>query len=160
MTAPPDLVAEIFGFRPDTVAPGERLTLSATVRNEGEGESPRTTLRFYESTDRRFSSEDEVDRVTVAELASNRSTDQSIRLIAPDTPGPYYYRVQVDEVANEKETLNNTSDYIVLFVETPLTLESVQPSKSTLTPGERFTLTATVRNDGSTTSTMDSCRVL
>ena len=156
VTAPPDLVAEIFEFRPDTVAPGARLTLDATVTNEGEGQSPRTTLRFYESTDRRFSSGDEIDRVTVAELASNRSTSESTRLIAPDTPGTYYYRVSVDEVANEEETFNNTSGYIVLFVETPLTLESVQPSTSTVAPGERFTLTATIRNDGSTTSTRTS----
>ena len=153
VSAPPDLVAEIFEFRPDTVAPGARLTLDATVTNDGEGQSPRTTLRFYESTDRRFRSEDEIDRVNVAELASNRSTGESVRLIAPETPGTYYYRVHVDEVANEEDTLNNTSGYIVLFVEAPLFLESVQPSQSTLTPGERFTLTATVRNDGSTTST-------
>ena len=152
VSAPPDLVAEVFEFRPDTVAPRERLTLDATVTNEGEGQSPRTTLRFYESTDRRFSSTDEIDRVTVAVLASNRSTNESIRLIAPDTPGTYYYRVSVDEVANEEATSNNTSGYIVLFVETPLTIESVQPSTSTLSPGERFTLTATLRNDGTTTS--------
>ena len=153
VSAPPDLVAEIFDFRPDTVAPGARLTLDATVTNNGDGQSPRTTLRFYESTDRRFRGEDEIDRVPVAVLASNRSSSESIRLIAPDTPGTYYYRVHVDEVANEASTLNNTSGYIVLFVETPLVLESVQPSASTVTPGERFTLTATVRNDGSTTST-------
>ena len=153
VTAPPDLVADILDFRPNTVAPGARLTLDATVRNDGEGESPRTTLLFYEATDRGFRNEDEIGRVNVAVLASNRSTSESIRLIAPDTPGTYYYRVQVDEVANEEETLNNTSDYIVLFVEAPLVLESVQPSMSTLTPRERFTLTATVRNDGTTTST-------
>ena len=152
VSAPPDLVADIFEFRPNTVAPGARLTLDATVTNDGEGRSPRTTLRFYESIDRRFRSEDEIDRVTVAELDSNRSTTESIPMTAPDTPGTYYYRVQVDEVANEEETFNNTSDYIVLFVETPLVLESVQPSISTLAPRERFTLTATLRNDGSTTS--------
>ena len=156
VTAPPDLVAEILDFRPDTVAPGARLTLDATVTNEGEGQSPRTPLRFYESTDRRFSSADEIDRVSVAELASNRSTNESIRWIAPDTPGTYYYRVEVDAVPNEEATFNNTSDYIVLYVETPLTIESVQPSTSTLSPGERFTLTATLRNDGTTTSARTS----
>ena len=152
VSAPPDLVAEIFGFRPNTVAPGTRLTLDATVTNDGVGQSPRTTLRFYESTDRRFRDVDEIDRVTVAELTSTRSTSESIRLIAPDTPGTYYYRVHVDEVAHEESTFNNTSGYIVLFVETPLVLESVEPSESTVVAGERFTLTATLRNDGSAAS--------
>ena len=152
VSAPPDLVADIFEFRPNTVAPGARLTLDATVTNDGEGRSARTTLRFYESFDRRFSREEEIDRLTVAELDSNRSISGSIRLIAPATPGTYYYRVQVDEVANEVATTNNTSGYILLYVEQPLTLESVQPSTSTVAPRERLTLTATLRNDGSTTS--------
>ena len=152
VSAPPDLVAEILELRTNTAAPRDRLTLDATVTNQGEGQSPSTYLRFYESTDRRFTREDEIDRVSVGALASNRSSNVSIRLIAPDIPGTYYYRVEVDTVPNEESPLNNTSGYIVIVVEAPLTLESVSPSKSTLSPGERFTLTATVRNDGTTTS--------
>ena len=153
VSAPPDLVAELFDLRgASAVAPRERLTLDATVRNDGEGESPRTVLRFYESIDRRFRIDDEIDRVSVGTIASNGSSNVSLRLIAPDTPGTYYYRVEVDAVANEEVTHNNTSGYIVIVVESPLILESVQPSKPEVTPGERFTLTAIVRNDGSTTS--------
>ncbi|RKU24755.1 hypothetical protein C6503_00620 [Candidatus Poribacteria bacterium] len=153
VTAPPDLVAELFELRgTSTLAPGERFTLDATVTNEGVGQSATTTLRFYESTDRRFRSEDEVGRVSVRALASNISSTENIRLIAPSEPGTYYYRVHVDEVANEAETTNNWSSYIVVFVEAPLTIESLQPSKFALAPGERFTLTATIKNDGDTTS--------
>ena len=152
VSAPPDLVADLFEFRPDTVAPGARLTLDATVTNEGEGESPITTLRFYESIDRRFSSDEEIGRVSVGALATDRSSTESIRLTAPSEPGTYYYRAYIDEVANEEVTTNNWSNYIVLFVEAPLVMESVQASKSTLAPRERFTLTATLRNDGRTTS--------
>ena len=152
VTAPPDLVAELFELRADTVAPGERLTLDATVRNDGEGRSPTTTLQLYESDNTRIRSEVEIRRVFVDEIASNRSSSESLPMTAPTTPGTYYYRVYVNEVENEEVTRNNWSNYIVLYVETPLTLESVQPSKSELTPGERFTLTATVRNDGTTTS--------
>jgi len=152
VSAPPDLVAELFELRPDTLAPGERFRLDATVTNAGVGQSATTTLRFYESIDRRFRSEEEIGRVSVAAIASNRSSTESIRLTAPSEPGTYYYRAHVDEVANETATTNNWSGYIVLYVEAPLVIESVQPSKSTLAPRERFTLTATVRNDGSTTS--------
>lgn len=154
VSAPPDLVANLFeisgGF---TLAPGERFTLDATVRNEGVGTSATTTLRLYESTDSRFRTDSQVDRVSVSALASNISSSESFRLVAPSEAGTYYYRVHVDVVANETVTHNNWSDYIVVFVEAPLVMESLRPSKFTLSAGERFTLTATVKNDGNTTST-------
>ena len=154
VSAPPDLVAELFELRgTSTLAPGERFTLDATVTNQGVGQSATTTLRFYESVDRRFRGEDEVGRVSVSALASNISSTESIRLVAPSEPGTYYYRVHVDEVANEAVTSNNWSGYIVAFVEAPLIIESLQPSKFALGPGERFTLTATIKNDGDTAST-------
>ena len=153
VSAPPDLVANLFERRGGTIlAPGEQFTLDATVTNAGEGQSATTTLRFYESTDRRFISENEVGRVLVSALASNISSTESIRLVAPSEPGTYYYRVHVDEVANEAVTHNNWSNYIVVFVDAPLVIESLQPSKFALRPGERFTLTATIKNDGDTAS--------
>ena len=153
VSAPPDLVANLFDLRGTaTLAPGERFTLDATVTNQGVGQSATTTLRFYESTDRRFRGEDEVGRVSVSALASNISSTESIRLFAPSEPGTYYYRVHVDEVANEAVTSNNWSDYILVFVEVPLVIESLQPSKFALSPGESFTLTTTIKNDGGTAS--------
>ena len=86
-------------------------------------------------------------------LARDISSNESVRLIAPSEPGTYYYRAHVDEVANEEVTSNNWSGYIVVFVEAPLVIESLQPSKFALAPGERFTLTATIKNDGDTAST-------
>ncbi|MDE0018261.1 MAG: T9SS type A sorting domain-containing protein [Candidatus Poribacteria bacterium] len=154
VSAPPDLVAELFELRgTSALAPGERFTLDATVTNEGVGQSAATTLRFYESIDRRFRSEDEVGRVSVSALSSNISSNESVRLVAPSEPGTYYYRAHVDEVANETVTSNNWSGYIVIFVEAPLVIESLQPSKFALAPRERFTLTATIKNDGDATST-------
>jgi len=154
VSAPPDLVAELFELRgTSALAPGERFTLDATVTNEGVGQSAATTLRFYESIDRRFRSEDEVGRVSVSALASNISSNESVRLVAPSEPGTYYYRAHVDEVANEEVTSNNWSGYIVVFVEAPLVIESLQPSKFALAPRERFTLTATIKNDGDAAST-------
>ena len=154
VSAPPDLVANLFERRGGiTLAPRELFTLDATVTNEGVGTSATTTLRFYESIDRRFIREDEVGRVSLSAIASNISSSESIRLVAPSEPGTYYYRVHVNPVANEVVTHNNWSDYIVVFVEAPLVMESLRPSKFTLSAGERFTLTATVKNDGNTAST-------
>jgi len=154
VSAPPDLVAELFEFRRGvTLTPGERFTLDATVTNRGSGQSAATTLRFYKSIDRRFRSEDEVGRVSVSALASNISSNESVRLVAPSEPGTYYYRAHVDKVAHEEVTSNNWSGYIVVIVEAPLVIESLQPSKVALSPGERFTLTATIKNDGDAAST-------
>ena len=153
VSAPPDLVADLFEIRGGyTLAPSERFTLDATVRNEGVGTSATTTLRLYESTDRRFRTDNQVDRVSVSALTSNISSSESFRLVAPSEAGTYYYRVHVDVVANEVVTHNNWSDYIVVFVEAPLVMESLRPSKFALSAGERFTLTATVKNDGDTAS--------
>ena len=154
VSAPPDLVAELFEIRGgSTLAPGEVFTLDATVTNNGVGTSATTTLRLYESTDRRFRTDNQVDRVSVSALASNISRSESFRLVAPSEAGTYYYRVHVDEVANEAVTYNNWSDYIAVFVEAPLVMESLRPSKFALSAGERFTLTATVKNEGNTAST-------
>ena len=153
VSAPPDLVADLFQLRgATTLAPGEAFTLDATVRNEGVGPSTTTTLRCYESTNRRFSGENEVGRVSVSALASNIRRAESFRLVAPSEPGTYYYRVHVGVVANEAVTHNNWSNYILVFVEAPLVIESLQPSKFALSPGERFTLTTTIKNDGGTAS--------
>ncbi len=153
VSAPPDLVAELFELRgTSTLAPGERFTLDATVTNEGEGQSAATTLRFYESIDRRLRSEEEVGRVSVSALSKDGTSNEGIRLIAPSEPGVYYYRVHVEEVENEESTSNNWSGYIEVFVEAPLVIESLQPSKFALSPRERFTLTATIKNDGDTVS--------
>ena len=154
VSAPPDLVVDLFEFRlAAALAPGERFTLDATVTNKGEGQSARTTLRFYESIDRRFRNENEIDRVSVGPLSKNSSSHESIRLIAPSEPGTYYYRVHVDAVANEEVTYNNWSGYIAVFVDVPLVIESLQPTQFTLAPRETFTLTATLKNDGDTPST-------
>ena len=47
----PDLVVDTPAVSESAPAAGARLTLSATVRNQGSGASAFTTLRYYQSSD-------------------------------------------------------------------------------------------------------------
>ena len=151
VSAPPDLTVSLDRPRQATFAPGERFTLDATVRNSGTGASAATQLRVYEDSDD-YRREQQIDRHSVRAISANSSRDESIPLTAPSEAGTYYYRVSVDTVTGESETDNNDSNWITIDVVVPLVLESLQPSKVSLKSGESFTLTATVKNDGTARS--------
>ena len=94
------------------IYPGDTITLSsARVRNDGNGVSPATTLRYYQSTDEMIEASDtEVGTEAVAELAASASFNGGVvEVTAPSSPGTYYYGVCVDAVAGESDTTNNCS---------------------------------------------------
>ena len=67
--AGPDLAVES-SVSDNTLTPGQSFTLSATVRNQGAGQSAATTLRFYRSTNATISTSDtEVGSHAVGGLA-------------------------------------------------------------------------------------------
>ena len=152
VSAPPDLTVNLFRPRRSTLAPGERFTLDATVSNVGTGTSAATQLRVYEESDDRYGREQEITRQSVRAISANGSSAESIQLTAPLEAGTYYYRVRVDTVTGETETDNNYSSWLGIVVFEPLVLESLRASKAALKSGESFTLTATVKNDGTARS--------
>ena len=149
----PDLVIESIRVSESTLAPGERFRLYATVRNQGAAEANRATLRYYRSTDSSISRSDtQVDTDSVISLDPNESDEEWENLRVPNSAGTYYYGVCIDSVNDESNTSNNCSNAIRITVEvlTPdLVVESISASESTVEPGERFRLSATVRNRGS-----------
>ena len=152
----PDLVVQSPRVSKSTLSPGESFTLSATVRNSGSGGAAATTLRYYRSTNTTISTRDtQVGTDPVSSLSANRNSAESITLNAPSTPGTYYYGACVDALANESNSNNNCSTAVTVTVVAPtvnkpdLVVQSPRVSKGTLSPGESFTLSATVRNSGS-----------
>ena len=137
---------------------GAGFTLSATVRNDGDGASGVTMLRYYRSTDATITTSDTaVGTDTVTGLSVLGSASESVNLTAPATPGTYYYGACVDAVAGESDTTNNCSSSVEVNVpesqEEPqgapdLVVVSPSVSDSGPTAGTEFTLSATVRNDG------------
>ena len=137
----------------DGLPPGGSFTLSVGVRNDGDGSSAATTLRYYRSTDATITTSDtEVSTDEVPGLAPLGTSSQSVSLTAPATAGTYYYGGCVDAVPGESDTTNNCIahqiDVSPVSQGTPDLVVSASVSDSSPDPGATFTLSATVRNDG------------
>ena len=149
----PDLVVETPLVSSDYLFPGDSFTLSATVRNQGTAAAPATTLRFYQSLDTAITiSNTEIGTADVAALNPDGTAEISITLNAPITLGTHHYGACVDTVNNEADSNNNCSPPVTLTVSDPespdLVVETPLVSNDYLFPGDSFTLSATVRNQG------------
>ena len=167
---PPDLEIRDFDVSDSTVKPGEEFELEARVRNNGPGESAATEIYFYYSPNRHSNLEElneENDlreagkgKLKVPSLREGRSTELSLRVGAPMTPNTrYYYGALLPSNIHETDykadldpdvLLNNlaSEDRVEVTSSPDLIVESISANKSTLDPGERFSLEATVRNQG------------
>ena len=165
----PDLVVEAPSVSNSTLTPGQSFTLQATVRNRGTGPSAATTLRYHQSSDATIATSDRsVGTDAVSGLSASGTVLESIPLTAPLTPGTYYYGACVASVSNEKDTSNNCSTGVRVTVggggggggsrSPDLIVEAPSVSDSTLTPGQSFTLQATVRNRGTGPSAATTLR--
>ena len=159
----PDLVVESPSVSDNSPIAGASFTLSATVRNQGDGSSAATTLRYYRSTDATISGTDtQVDTDAVSALAASGTSDESIDLTAPSSAGTYYYGACVDDVTGESDTSNNCSSAVTIAVGVPpapdLVVGSPSVSNSSPVTGASFTLSATVRNQGSGPSAATTLR--
>ena len=155
-TTAPDLVVDAPTVNDNSPATGAPFTLSATVRNAGDGESAATTLRFYQSTDETITTADaEVGTAAVGELAASATSSESISLTAPSTAGTYYYGACVDAVTDESDTANNCAAAVQVTVPEPgattapdLVVDAPTVNDNGPATGAPFTLSATVRNAG------------
>ena len=162
-TPAPDLVMDTPTVSESAPAAGASFTLSATVRNQGNGASDSTTLRYYQSTDSTITTgETEVGTDSVSRLDPSESGDESVSLTAPSTPGTYYYGACVDAVSGETDTTNNCSGAVTVTVGAAplpdLVVDTPTVDTSAPTVGASFTLSATVRNQGNGSSTFTTLR--
>ena len=135
----PDLVVASPSVSDSGPADGLSLTLSATVRNAGDGASPATTLRFYRSTDTTITTADTaVGAAVVPGLAASGSDSASVDLKLPSSPGTYYYGVCVDTVAGESDTTNNCSASVQVTVQETQPPEQDNPDSSEGKPDLTF----------------------
>ena len=119
-TTAPDLVVDVPTVNDSSPATGAPFTLSATVRNAGDGASAATTLRYYQSTDETTTTADtEVGTAAVGGLAASATSSESISLTAPSTAGTYYYGACVDAVTDESNTANNCAAAVTVTVAGP-----------------------------------------
>ncbi len=104
----PDLTAVHAGVDDASLTPEHPFTVSAQVRNLGNGESDPTTLRFFLSADPVISTDDTLlgSRSIAALAAAEDSAVASLQTTAPADTGSYYLGACVDQVAGETETGN------------------------------------------------------
>ena len=87
-----DLVVESASVSDTNVKSGAAFTFMATVRNRGNIASSATTLRYYRSPVARISPfAMELDTDPVSTLSASGTSDHSVSLTAPASPGTYYY---------------------------------------------------------------------
>ena len=113
----PDLIIESPSVSNNTLMTGQSFTLSATIRNSGNGQSAATILRYYRSSDATISTSDtEVGTNSVNRLVGSGTSAESISLNAPSYAGTYYYGACVESVSGESNTDNNCSDGVHITV--------------------------------------------
>ena len=118
---PADLVVASLSVSASGPAAGAPFTLSATVRNTGDGAASATTLRYYQSTDATITTADTaVGTAAVAKLAAAGTSGASIDLTAPAAAGTYDYGACVDAVAEEADPTNNCSTAAEVTVPEPV----------------------------------------
>jgi len=139
--------------------PSDRFTFRVQVTNDGAITSSATTLNYFRSSDAMVSTSNElVGTDTVDALVASASSEETIRLTAPSAEGVHYYSACAAPVLTEAGdptgsifpavTDNNCSKAVSLLVGPPDLTVSASVSDSTLTPGQSFTLRATVHNAG------------
>ena len=109
----PDLVVESLSASAGEVAPGERFTLTASVRNRGDAESPAATAAFYSESGERTL----LDEHSIPALAPAGAERVELRLAAETAPGTYAYAVCVAAVAGESNTSNNCATPVSVRVQ-------------------------------------------
>ena len=106
----PDLVVVSPSVSDSAPTAGTKFTLSATVRNDGDGASEATTLRYYHSTDTTITTSDtEIGADALPGLGVSGSSSGSMEVTAQSTPGTYHYGACVDAVTDESDETNNCS---------------------------------------------------
>ena len=121
----PDLIFESPSVSDEILSPGQSFTLGATVRNQGNGQSAATILRYYRSTNSTITTSDElVGTDAVSSLSASETSSESISLQAPNTPGSYYYGACVESVSGESDTENNCSTGVRITVASSNTFDA------------------------------------
>ena len=112
----PDLVVDSLSTNAREVDPGERFTLSATVRNRGDARSRATAIRYYRTTGSR---DILLGTSAIRALAPSGTASDNFRARAETAPGTYTYKACAAEVSGESNTSNNCGSPVDVRVRQP-----------------------------------------
>jgi len=113
----PDLVVINPGVSSATLNPNQAFTVDATARNQGDGASEASTLRYFLSNDNVITLADtELGTDAVGALPADTDSPQSLDTNAPGSEGSYWVGACIDAVAGEVNTDNQCSNAIQIIV--------------------------------------------
>lgn len=116
LSGSPDLVIDTFAVLDHMPETGENILIGATVRNQGNGSSNSTTLRYYRSTDATISTTDtQIGTDPIPSLSPGGSSSPST-LVSISSAGTYWLGACVDAVSGESSTSNNCSTGVQVTV--------------------------------------------
>ena len=112
----PDLAVGSLSTSASEVVPGERITLSATVRNRGDARSAATTIRYYRTAG---GAETLLGENPIPALAPSATASDDFRAPAETAPGTYAYSACAVAVSGESNTANNCGSPVEVRVRQP-----------------------------------------
>ena len=144
--AQPDLIIPDIVFSPSSPTAGQSVTITATVRNQGNANASAFNIRY-----RVNGSTIDTDRLTFGLNAGN-SNNESTSYTFPSA-GTYSIEVCADsssEVSESNEGNNCRTESITVAAppQPDLVIDDIAFSPSSPTAGQSVTITATVRNQG------------
>lgn len=169
VSAPPDLAVAPLTVSDITLNTEQSFNLSTAVMNNGPGDAPATTLRYYRAAtaaiDRAVDTEEGTDRVrpipwSAASDAEDLTSRENIQLTAPMAAGDYHYYACVDPPPDDSDTSNDCSAAVRVLVgdEPDLAVEEVSVSNAAPGPGQTFNFRALVVNRGDADSAATTLR--
>ncbi len=141
----PDLIIEDISWEPENPEPGDTVTITATVRNQGTGRSEETNLAYN------IDGAETGERI-IPGLEPGSSSQVSFAW-TPDTGGTVNILAEADagDHVSESDEWNNEKTASIEVTEQTfpdLVIESLSPEPANPEPGDTVTITATVRNQG------------
>jgi len=113
----PDLVVAETIVTPLAVEFGEPISVSTLVRNQGDGPSAATNIRFLVSSDSELDADDTVIKTNpVSILESGEESSESMSFPALFTEETIWVGVCVEEIAGELDTTNNCSAAVEISI--------------------------------------------
>ncbi|MFN2428312.1 MAG: CARDB domain-containing protein, partial [Candidatus Binatia bacterium] len=163
---PSDLVVENLSLRPAAISNGSEVRVSVTVRNDGEGTALASTtrVRINQSADVLSPLDPTVCNIATPSLDAGEDIDlQCEKTISSRPPGTNYVWVvaDVNRTAGQLDTANDrTNTPLEIAAESSdLVIDSVVLDPVAGPNGERVSVTATIRNQGTRKSSSSITRV-
>jgi len=151
-----DLVMTAVSTATTVIAPGQTLSASNSVQNQGGFKAGSFKIGFYLSMNANGSTQDGTITATrtLSSLAAGVSSTGTTGLTLPSstTPGNYYLCAMADSLSQvaESDEGNNTlcTGFTIQVTLPDLTMTAVTPNASTASPGGTLSVTDTVSNGG------------